>query len=83
MELVSSKLRVSLDVDYEFELKKVKKVKLSADNAANPGLWIIYFYGLDEKRAERIIRVWFYDSESKRSRELNSLLEQHPHIKVE
>ena len=83
MELVSSKLRVSLDVDYEFELKKVKKVKLSVDNATNPGLWILYFYGLDEKRAERIIRVWFYDTESKRSRELNSLLEQPPHIKVE
>jgi hypothetical protein len=83
MELVSSKLRVNLDVDYEFVLEDVKRVKLSVDNPSKPGLWLMYFYGLDEKQTERIIRVWFYDSERKRSIELQTLQERYPQIKIE
>jgi hypothetical protein len=82
MKLISNELRIGFDVDYDLNYEHVKGVKLSVDNPKEPRLWIIYFYGMDNHKKERIIRVWFYDSEWKRTTELQVLREKHPHIKV-
>lgn len=81
MQIISSKLRIGLD-SRPIEPEKVKRIKLGVNDPLNPRLWILYFYGIECDQVERLIGMWFYNSEGKRSRELRQLGKKYPHIEI-
>lgn len=83
MQIISSKLRIGLD-SRPIEPDRVRRIKLGVNDAANPRIWILYFYGFEPKsKVERLIGMWFYNSQSKGLIELSQLCEKYPHITVD
>ncbi len=81
MQLLSSKLRIDVGSRL-IEPDRVKKIKLGVNAPVNTRLWILYFYGFEHNGVERLIDMWFYSSESKRSIELSQLSKKYPHIEI-
>ena len=61
------------------EPSKVSKVKLGSPFVQKPNLWVLCFYGGNDQ----LVRTWYYDSEKKRQKDLDQVLEQCPHLLVE
>ena len=61
------------------EPSEVSKVKLGSPFPQKPNLWVLCFYGGND----RLVRTWYYDSEKKRRKDLDQVLEHCPHLPVE
>ncbi|MPR36718.1 hypothetical protein [Salmonirosea aquatica] len=61
------------------EPSNVSKVKLNSPFDQKPNLWVLCFYGENDQ----LVRTWYYDSEKKRQKDLDQVLKQCPHLKVE
>ncbi len=77
MCLLKSKSRTGLD-NLTIESSMVSKIELSPPFPKNPKLWILYFYGRDGK----VVRTWYYDSQAKRKKDLDQVLQKHSHLAV-
>lgn len=78
MTQLKSKFRSGLS-NMTVEISEVAQFKLSPFFPQNPKLWVLYFYGHDGN----VVRSWYYDSEQKRQKDLDQVLERCPHLKVE
>ena len=76
--MLKSKFRTGLD-NPTVEESMVAKIKLSPPFPQKPNLCVLYFYGHDD----HVIRTWYYDSPSKRQKDLEQVLRQCPHLKLE
>jgi hypothetical protein len=77
MPLFTSKFRSGLD-NLSVDLSQVAQVKLGAPNPHNPKLWVLYFIGLDDAHKEKVIRTWFYQSETNRNVDIERILKAVP-----
>ncbi|GHB54982.1 hypothetical protein [Persicitalea jodogahamensis] len=65
------------NVNPPIEFSKVTRIERAPDNHKNQNISILYFYGAQADGFDKIVRTWFYKSESDRETELRRLREQY------
>ena len=56
----------------------VQKIKLSPASLRNVHLWILRFYGTEEK----VLRSWFYNTDQERKDDLEGVVKDNPQIEI-
>ncbi len=82
MPTISSKFKTGLD-NLRVDISKVNKLKRGTANPNNPNFSVLYFYGIDDTNCERVVRTWFYTSETNREKEVRSISEKYPELIIE
>jgi hypothetical protein len=82
MPLLTSKYRSGLD-NLSVDVSTVTRVQLKTPCQSSNSLWITYFWGMDATSKEKVIRTWFYKSESEWQAELKRIREKHPQLKID